>query len=77
MMKWIAYPGSPIISHRTGRRHMLRKMLQPAGRRESVCDDEGAQVQELAGHYRRLLGRDNDPHILVALLPNDAEKRLR
>jgi hypothetical protein len=38
-------------------------------------DYKRAEVKELAWHNRRLLGRDEDSHVLVALLPDDAQKR--
>lgn len=39
-------------------------------------DDKRAKVEELAGDDRRLLGRDEDAHVEVALLADDTQKRL-
>lgn len=53
---------------------MLREVFEPVRRRESVRDDDGAQVEEALWDDCGFLSGDDDAYVEVALLANDAEK---
>ena len=53
---------------------MLREDLEPFRGRKAVSYDEGAQIQELRRHYRRLLRGDDHSSGEVTLLSDDRQE---